>query len=70
MVGPLLGGYLAALGGFSAPFYAAAIIGALMIPIPLLMRDSKAYWATSEKEQIDSENTPSHDSRGSFVGSP
>lgn len=41
MLGPLVGGYLAVWGGFSAPFYAAAIIGVLMIPIPLVMPDSK-----------------------------
>jgi len=42
MVGPLFGGYLAVWGGFSAPFYAAAAIGFLMIPVPFLMPDSEA----------------------------
>lgn len=41
MLGPLVGGYLAVWGGFSAPFYAAAIVGVLMIPIPILMPDRK-----------------------------
>jgi len=41
MVGPLFGGYLAVWGGFSAPFYAAAAIGFLMIPVPFLMPDNQ-----------------------------
>ena len=44
MLGPLVGGYLAVWGGFSAPFYAAALIGILMIPIPILMPDREQHF--------------------------
>ena len=39
MIGPLAGGYLASAGGFSAPFYTAALAGVLLLPIPFIMPD-------------------------------
>ena len=41
MIGPLAGGYLASAGGFSAPFYTAALAGVLLLPIPFIMPDGE-----------------------------
>lgn len=46
MVGPLFGGYLASWGGFSAPFYAAALVALVLIPIPLLMPGGETFSST------------------------